>query len=161
MSGEGRGADRLGTLLRRASRSQKLVVGVLALVALHGLYVLFVPPVDIGSDELSCPPAAVAAFAGSGGLPTADDPDRAAAHDAACAAQGRWWAVAAGAQTLIAVVWALAILEWARVRRRLRRARRRQRRHQRRAAREEPPMSSTSAGNPPLADGGDSDPHDR
>lgn len=124
---------RLGTLLRRAGWWQRLAVGVLALVALHGVYVLFVPPVDIGSEELSCPPAAVAAVAGSGGLPSADDPAVAEEHDAACASQGRWWVVAAGTQTAVAAVWALAILEWGRVGRRARRVRRRARRRARRS----------------------------
>lgn len=120
--------SRLGTLVRRANWWQRAAVGLLAVVALHGVYVLFVPPVDIGSEELSCPPAVIAAVAGSGGVPTASDPGVAEEHDAACASQGRWWALAAGAQTAIAVVWALAILEWGRVRRRARRARRRARR---------------------------------
>lgn len=126
--------SRLGTLVRRAGWWQRAAVGVLTLVALHGVYVLFVPAVDIGSEELSCPPAAVAAVAGSGGLPSAGDPAVAAEHNAACARQGRWWVVAAGAQTVVAAVWALAILEWGRVRRRARRARRRARRARRRQA---------------------------
>lgn len=132
------GSTRLATLVRRASWWQKLLAGVLALVALHGVYVLFVPGVAIESQELACPPAVVAAVAGAGGLPTSADPQVAAAHDAACAAQGRWWAIAAGAQTLIAAVWALAVLEWGRVQRRARRARRRARRRHRRAQRPGP-----------------------
>lgn len=127
---EGR-ISRVGTLFRRAAWWQRLAVGVLALVALHGVYVLFVPAVDIGAEELSCPPAVVAAVAGSAGLPSADDPAVADEHDAACARQGRWWVVAAGTQTAVAAVWALAILEWGRVRRRARRARRRARRARR------------------------------
>jgi hypothetical protein len=129
-------ASRLGTLIRRASRWQKLTAGLLGLVALHGVYVLFVPGVAINSEELACPPAVVAAVAGSGGLPTAADPGAAAAHDTACARQGRWWVAAAGGQTLIAGAWALAVLEWGRVARRARRARRRVQRRQRRARRE-------------------------
>lgn len=127
------GSTRVGTLVRRASWWQKLVAGGLGLVALHGVYVLFVPGVVIDSPEFACPPAVVAAVAGSGGLPTASDPQVAAAHDAACTTQGRWWVLAAGAQTLVAAVWALAVLEWGRVlRRRARRARRRARRARRR-----------------------------
>lgn len=131
------GHSRLGTLVRRANWWQRAAVGVLALVALHGVYVLFVPGVDIGSEELACPPAVVAAVAGSGGVPTASDPAVAEEHDAACASEGRWWVLAAGTQTAVAVVWALAILEWGRVRRRARRSRRRARRAARRRHREE------------------------
>lgn len=131
------GGSRLRTLVRRANWWQRAAVGVLAAVALHGVYVLFVPGVDIGSEELSCPPAVIAAVSGSAGMPSASDPAAAEEHDAACASQGRWWVVAAGAQTAIASVWAWAILEWGRVRRRARRARRRARRAARRRHREE------------------------
>lgn len=126
---------RLGTMFQRAGRGAKVSVVVLGLVAAHGLYVLFVPGVDVGADELECPPAVVAAVSGSAGLPAPADAEEAAAHDAACTTQGRWWVLAAGAQTLIALVWAAAILEWGRARRRARRAARRRRRRERRAAR--------------------------
>lgn len=138
--------SRLGTLLRRASWGQRVAVGVLALVAVHGVYVLFVPGVDLGSEEWSCPPAVVAAVAGSQGVPNSADSAVAADHDAACARQGRWWVVAASAQTAIAGVWALAILEWGRTRRRARRARRRARRARRRQQREEPAHIGNEAG---------------
>lgn len=137
---------RVGMLLRRASWGQRLAVGMLALVAAHGIYVLFVPGVDIGSEEWSCPPAVVAAVAGSQGVETASDPAVAAEHDAACASTGRWWVVAAGAQTAVAGVWALAILEWGRVRRRTRRARRRERRARRRREREQAAHIADAAG---------------
>lgn len=123
---------RLGVLFRRASRWQQAVVVVFALVAAHGVYVLFVPGVRLSDPTIPCPPAVVAAVAGSGGFATPEGLP-ADAHDAACAATGRWWVLAAAAQTAVAGVWAYTLLEWARVRRRVRRHRRRRRRRQRRA----------------------------
>lgn len=117
----------VGQLFRRANRRQQLLVVLSGLVALHGLWTVFVPGVDLEGTDLPCPPALVAAFAGSGTLEITDaSPERAAQHDAACAAGGRWWLIAGGLQIGVAAVWALATLEWARLRRRARRRRARQ-----------------------------------
>lgn len=141
--------SRLRTLYRRATWWQKALSVVLALVVIHGLYVLFVPGVDIADDELECPPAVVAAVAGSGGLPTAGDAEAAAAHDAACRQLGRRWTLGAVGQVAVGALWALAVLEWGRVWRRARRAERRRRRHERRRTEkptsEERPAESAEA----------------
>lgn len=111
---------------------------VCTLVVVHGVYVLFIPGVRPPDPGVSCPPAVVAAVAGSGGIATPGGlaPDT---HDAACATTGRWWLLAAGAQTAVAGVWGYTVLEWARMRRRMRRhQRRRQRRQQHRHARDAP-----------------------
>lgn len=124
---------RLGSLFQRANRWQKAGAVVLALVAVHGIYVVFVPGVQLANPALGCPPAAVAAFAGKGGF---DSPEGlAAAHDAACASTARWWLLAAGGQTAVAAIWGLALLEWARVSRRVRRRRRRRERARRQSGR--------------------------
>lgn len=125
---------RVGRLFRRADRWQKAVAVLCALVAAHGVYVLFVPPVQLDGSDLTCPPAVVAAIAGRGGVETVDDPEVAARHDAACAATGQRWLVAGGLQVGLAVVWGLATLEWARVLRRRRRRRRRRSRERRQSA---------------------------
>lgn len=129
-----RSSTRLGVLFRRASRWQQAAAVVCALIAVHGVYVLFVPGVRLPDPALTCPPAVVAAVAGSAGLATPEGV-AAAAHDAACAATGRWWLLAATAQTAVAGVWAYTVLEWARVRRRVRRHQRRRRRRQQRRER--------------------------
>lgn len=120
-----RSRTRLGVLFHRANAWQKVIAVACAVVAVHGVYVLFVPGVALEEDALDCPPAAAAAVAGKGGVTTPDGFD-AGAHDAACASTGRWWALAAGGQTAIAALWGLAVLEWGRVWRRARRRRRRQ-----------------------------------
>lgn len=115
-----------GKLFRRANRWQKAIVVACALVGLHGVWVLFVPGVQLADSDLPCPPAIVAAVAGSGGVETVSDaPALAERHDAACAATGRRWLVAGLLQVGIATVWGMATLEWARVWRRSRRSRRR------------------------------------
>lgn len=125
---------RTGKLFRRATRLQQAVVVLCALVGVHGLWVVFVPGVQLDDSELSCPPAVVAAFAGSAGVEIADAPaDLAEAHDAACAATGRRWLVGGLLQIGVATVWGLAILEWARVWRRSRRQARREARDSPRA----------------------------
>lgn len=134
-SRDGRGSrdargTRVGRLFRRADRWQKAVAVLCVLVAAHGVYVLFVPPVQLDGSELTCPPAVVAAIAGRGGVETVDDPEVAARHDAACAATGQRWLVAGVLQVGLAVVWGLATLEWARVLRRRRRRRRSRERRQ-------------------------------
>lgn len=117
-----RSRTRTGTLFRRATRLQQTVVVVCALVGLHGLWVVFVPGVQLDDSELPCPPAIVAAFAGSAGVEVADAPaDLAESHDAACASTGWRWLVGGLLQIGIATVWGLATLEWARVWRRSRR----------------------------------------
>lgn len=116
---------RTGRLFRRASRWQKAVVVGCALVALHGIWVLFVPGVQLDDSDLSCPPAVVAAVAGSGGVEVAEGGELAERHDAACAATGRRWLLGGILQVGIAAVWGLAVLEWGRVWRRSRRRSRR------------------------------------
>lgn len=131
-------STRLWVLFRRASRWQQTAVVVCALVAVHGVYVLFIPGVRPPDPGASCPPAVVAAVAGSAGIATPEGlaPET---HDAACATTGRWWLLAAGAQTAVAGVWSFTVLEWARMRRRVRRhQRRRQRRQRRRQASKAP-----------------------
>lgn len=117
---------RTGRLFRRASRWQQAVVVACVLVALHGVWVLFVPGVQLDDSELACPPAVVAAVAGSGGVEIDQGAEVAEAHDAACAATGRRWLLGGILQVGIAAVWGFATLEWGRVwRRSRRRARRR------------------------------------
>lgn len=113
---------RLGRLFRRASTWQKVVVVVCAVIAAHGTWVMFVPPVQLEGTELTCPPAVVAAVAGSGGVDTPEaSPELAEQHDAACAATGRQWLLATVLQVGLATVWGVATLEWGRVWRRARR----------------------------------------
>ncbi len=117
---------RSGRLFRRASRWQQAVVVLCLLIALQGVYAVFVPPVRLADSDLACPPAIVAAVAGSGGLEITDgDADLAERHDAACATTGRRWLLSGIMQIALAAVWGLATLEWARVGRRRRRHRRR------------------------------------
>lgn len=119
---------RVGRLFGRANAWQKAVAVLCVLVAVHGVYTLFVPGVDLPDSDLPCPPAVAAALAGSGGVSLGDvSAEVAARHDAACAATGRWYVVAALLQIGVAVVWGLATLEWARVARRMRRRRDRRR----------------------------------
>lgn len=126
MARGGRGT-RVEQLFRRANRRQRAVVVVCGLLALHGLWVIFVPGVDPEDSALPCPPAIVAAMAGSSNVETPDASTVSAErHDAACAAAGRWWVVAGGLQIVVALLWAQATLEWARHRRRVRRRRARQ-----------------------------------
>lgn len=131
-------STRLWVLFRRASRWQQAAVVVCTLVAVQGVYVLFVPGVRPPDPGMSCPPAVIAAVAGNGGIATPGglDPET---HHAACASTGRWWLLAAGAQAAVAGIWGYTVLEWARVRRRVRRhQRRRQRRQQRRRTSDAP-----------------------
>lgn len=117
---------RTGELFRRANRWQKAVVAGCALVALHGVWVLFVPGVQLDGSALPCPPAVVASVAGSGGLELDAGAEAAERHSAACAATGRRWLLGGVLQVGVAAVWAMATLEWARAwRRSRRRARRR------------------------------------
>lgn len=100
---------------------------VCGLIVLHGLWVVFVPGVEARDSTLPCPPAVVAAVAGSSNMESAGaSPASAERHDAACAAAGRWWLIAGGLQIGVALLWALATLEWARHRRRARRRQARQ-----------------------------------
>lgn len=132
---------RIGRLFRRAAWWQRGVAVLCALVALHGLWAVFVPGVDLDDSDLPCPPAVVAAVVGSGGLETVDGPpELVEAHDAACAATGRRWLLAGVLQIGLATVWGLATLEWARVWRR----RRRQARRRSRAGSDEPPPEPDS-----------------
>lgn len=132
------GSTRTGRLFRRATRLQQAVVVLCVLVGVHGLWVVFVPGVQLDDSDLPCPPAVIAAFAGSAGVEITDgSADLAESHDAACAATGRRWLVGGLLQIGIATVWGLATLEWARVWRRSRRqARREARRETRRETRQ-------------------------
>lgn len=117
-------------MFRRANTVQQVIVVLCGIVALHGIYVLFVPGVQLANSALPCPPAIVAALAGSGGVSVGDvTPEIAGSHDAACASTGRLYTAAALLQVGIAVVWGLATLEWARVWRRVGRRKRREGRH--------------------------------
>lgn len=113
----GSSRTRVGRLFRRASRWQKAMVVVCALVAAHGVP----PPCAAPRQRAAVPQAIVAAFAGSGGMEVVDgSPELAERHDAACVADGRQWLLAGLLQVVIATVWGLSVLEWAGVWRRRR-----------------------------------------